>query len=48
MYGSVQKTGTHTKNKARLLGTILSIRKVEGVLTENYLESGLYLFLSGS
>ncbi len=29
------KTGTHTKNKAPLLVTILII-KVEGVLTENY------------
>ena len=35
------KTGTHTKNKAPLLVTILFI-KVEGVLTENYLRIRFY------
>jgi hypothetical protein len=33
----VQKTGTHTKNKAPLLGTITIIWKMEGVKTDYYL-----------
>jgi hypothetical protein len=44
VYGSVQNRNTH-KNKAPLLGTILSIRKVEGVLTENYLRIRIISFL---
>ncbi len=38
------KTGTHSKNKAPLLGTILFI-KVEGVLTEYYLRIRIYFSL---
>ena len=39
----MQKTGTHTKNKAPLLVTILFI-KVEGVKTDYYFEIRNYYF----
>jgi hypothetical protein len=48
VYGSVQKTGTHTKIKPPSSGLYYLFRKMEGAPTENFIWIRNYCFSSES